>query len=180
MTGGGDAPHEFVAFVDATMPALLRTARLLDAAYAEDLVQETYERLAEHWSRVDAGTAHAYARRVLYHRAVDGWRSAWRRRESATEVLVEPRGAGSTESSDDRVALAAALAQLPAKQRAVIVLRFYEDLTERQAADVLGCSANTVKTHQRRALATLRGLAPALLSDEETATRVGTAGEELR
>lgn len=145
--------------------ALLRTATLLtgDRHTAEDLVQETLVRAAQHWSRVDPATADAYVRRILYTRSVDAWR--WRRRQP------DPVDAGThdhvtgTETPDvvaARVTLAAALRRLTPRQRAVLVARFYEDRTEVDTARMLGCSVNTVKSQTRHALLRLRLLTPEL------------------
>ncbi len=163
---GQAAPEEFVAFVAATSGGLLRAACLLDPEYAEDLVQDTYVRVAAHWSRLDPVTAPAYARRVLYHRAVDSWRSAARRRERPSDALPERAIHAGTSAHDDRVVLQQALATLPPRQRAVVILRYFEDLTEAETAGVLECSISTVKTHHRRALSALRALAPMLVADD--------------
>ncbi len=157
----------FDAYVRERWAPLLRTATLLtgDRHAAEDLVQETLVRAAQHWSRVEPATADAYVRRILYTRSVDAWR--WRRRQpdpvdraghDADDTQV---GAGA-DAVDTRLTLAAALARLTPRQRAVLVARFYEDRTETDAARVLGCSVSTVKSQTRHALERLRVLAPEL------------------
>ncbi|GGB84612.1 hypothetical protein N798_11155 [Knoellia flava TL1] len=155
----------FDAFVRERWAPLLRTATLLtgDRHSAEDLVQETLIRAAQHWNRVDPATADAYVRRILYTRSVDAWR--WRRhqpdpvegREGDSHLGPQP-----SDEVDVRLTLAAALRRLTPRQRAVLVARFYEDRTEVQAAKVLGCSVNTVKSQTRHALERLRVLAPEL------------------
>ena len=169
----------FDAYVRERWVPLLRTATLLtgDRHAAEDLVQETLVRAAQHWRRVDPATADAYVRRILYTRSVDAWR--WRRHQPDP---VEPPGdgaPGAPHGSDvgaeaaTRVTLAAALARLTPRQRAVLVVRFYEDRTEVEAARLLGCSVNTVKSQTRHALERLRILAPELAETfgREEATR---------
>lgn len=153
----------FRAFVQARSPALARTAYLLtgDHQLAEDLLQEALTRVASRWAKVVAGgDPEPYVRRVLYTCAVDGWR-----RKRPVELLVdapEPATGSGADAVDRRLALAAALARLTPRQRAVLVSRFYDDRTEVQAAAELGCSVSTVKSQTRVALARLRELAPEL------------------
>ena len=157
----------FEAFVRARSPALARTAYLLtgNRQLAEDLLQETLVRAAERWSTlVRGGAPEPYVRRMLYTRAVDGWR---KRRRVGERIGGDPppelRGPDDTaETIARRLVLRDALAKLTPRQRAVLVLRFYEDLTEVATADVLGCSVNTVKSQTRHALDRLRALAPEL------------------
>ncbi|MFG2039936.1 SigE family RNA polymerase sigma factor [Dactylosporangium sp. NPDC048998] len=160
---------DFEVFVRARSAALARTAYLLtgDRQLAEDLLQDALARVAGRWASVARlGDPEPYVRRVLYTCAVDGWRRHVRRRrveQTATEQRPELRGADDdAETVTRRLVLRDALARLTHRQRAVLVLRFYEDLTESQAADVLGCSVNTVKSQTRHALARLRELAPEL------------------
>lgn len=155
----------FDAYVRERWAPLLRTAMLLagDRHSAEDLVQETLIRAAQHWSRVDPATADAYVRRILYTRSVDAWR--WRRHQpDPVDVTVDERrtATGDPDVVEARLTLAAALRRLTPRQRAVLVARFYEDRTEVQTARVLGCSVNTVKSQTRHALERLRVLAPEL------------------
>jgi RNA polymerase sigma-70 factor (sigma-E family) len=159
----------FTAFVAARGPALLRLGWLLtsDPDAAEDLVQEALARLVRHWDRVaPAGTPEAYVRTAI--RSI--WVDSWRRRGGRTLHLVaevpdraEPDPG--LEGSDTRRDVAAALALLAPRQRAVLVLRFYEDLTEAETARMLGCSPSTVKSQTREALHRLRERAP-WLADE--------------
>jgi RNA polymerase sigma-70 factor (sigma-E family) len=171
----------FREFVLARRSALSRTAYLLtgDHAVAEDLLQAALVRTAEHWHRIVGGDPEAYLRRVMVNERT----SRWRRRRYAVEVPTSTdslaalantaSGTNTADTADAvvrRTALAAALAQLPPRQRAVIVLRFFDDLSEAQTAEVLGCAIGTVKSQAHVALARLRSLAPILLSDQEVST----------
>lgn len=154
-------PDGFAAFVAARSPALLRTARLLtaDRHAAEDALQEALVRVASRWERVVAGgDPEPYVRRALYSCAVDEHRR-WRRRpEQLGPVPLERPGL--VDDADRRLVLQQALARLTPRQRAVLVLRYYEDRTEVQTAEALGCSVSTVKSQARHALQRLRDLAP--------------------
>lgn len=159
-------------YVSARGAALSRAAFLLtgDRSAAEDLVQETYVAMVRHWRRIDSYNPDPYVRRIMYSRFVDGWR----RRHGIDEVPFpesgELTGSGSwagpdaSRAADDRVVLHQALMRLTPKQRAMLVLRFYEDLTEVQTAEALGVSASTVKSQTRVALQRLRELAPAAVA----------------
>jgi RNA polymerase sigma-70 factor (sigma-E family) len=158
----------FETWVTARAATLGRTAYLLtgDSHLAEDLLQDTLARVAERWTRISRdGDPDAYARRVMYHLSID-W---WRRRRSRPDIIWEPPPElAENEDSDTvvrRLVLHEALGRLTARQRAVLMLRFLEDLTEIQTAEVMGCSANTVKSQTRHALTRLRALAPDLLDD---------------
>lgn len=160
-------------YVVARGAALSRAAYLLtgDRHAAEDLVQETYVVMVRQWRRIDSHNPDPYVRRIMYSRFVDGWRRGRGREET---LVAEPSENGgwsrSLHSADpagvvgDRLVLRDALLQLTPKQRAMLVLRFYEDLTEAQTAQVLGVSPNTVKSQTRVALQRLQDLAPATLS----------------
>lgn len=159
--------EEFEAWVHARGGALARTAYLLtgDVHLAEDLVQDTLARVAQHWRGLDRrDAADAYARRVMHNLAIDRWR---RRSVRPPEVLADrhPEVSAADPDVERRLLLRDALARLTPKQRAVLSLRFYEDLTEVQTAAVLGCSTSTVKSQTRAALDRLRALAPDLLAD---------------
>lgn len=159
---------EFDSFVRTRTPALLRSAYLLtgDQHLAEDLVQSALARTHRSWNRLhESGNAEAYTRKIMYHLQVSWWR---RRRvsESMPGDLPEPRGGDSApdhaHQTTLRLTLRAALAKLSAKQRAVLVLRFFEDRTEVEAADLLGVTVGTVKSQTSKALAKLRTVAPEL------------------
>lgn len=147
----------FAEFVAARGQALHRTAFLLtsDWALAEDLVQTALARAYPRWNRIQADDPEAYLRRVL----VNTWSSWWRRRwrgEVPTEALPESAGPDAFASADRKDALRVALSRLPKRQRAIVVLRYHEDMSEAQVADLLGISAGTVKSQASRALAKLR------------------------
>lgn len=167
--GEGGNVDEFEEYVRARSAALARTAYLLtgDVHRAEDLLQETFARVADRWaSLVRNGDPDAFVHKVMYHRAIDTWRRRRVRPELLTDQVAdrpELHGRGDdAEAVVRRVVLRDALARLTPRQRAVLVLRFYEDHTEVQTAEVLGCSVNTVKSQTRHALNRLRELAPEL------------------
>jgi RNA polymerase sigma-70 factor (sigma-E family) len=149
----------FNAFVAARSAALSRTAYLLtgDHHLAEDLLQTALLQVARNWGRIRT-TPEAYARRILYNQNI----SWWRRRKYAEVALGFHDVPANDASPELRMTLETALARLTVKQRTVLVLRFFEDLTEVQTAAALGISAGTVKSTTRQALARLRALAPEL------------------
>ncbi|KAA1420957.1 SigE family RNA polymerase sigma factor [Nocardioides humilatus] len=171
--------QEFEAWARARAGSLARSALLLagDVHHAEDLVQETLTRVAQHWPRlVRRGDPDAYAHRALHNAAIDAWRRRERRPREVSGVDASPDAPMHPDADPDRrLLLREALARLTPKQRAVLVLRYYEDLTETQTAAAMGCSPNTVKTQVRTALARLRALAPDVLAElgdpEEASTR---------
>ncbi|MFI5485690.1 SigE family RNA polymerase sigma factor [Micromonospora echinaurantiaca] len=138
--------------------ALLATAVLLTGSRVagEDLVQAALERLMRNWGRVH-GDKEGYLRRALYHLAVDRWRLRRRRPEVLAEIEPPSQGDG-TDALHVRQALTQALALLPPRQRAVLVLRYWEQCSEAETAEVLGCSVGTVKSSASRGLARLREL----------------------
>ena len=158
---------DYADFVRSRTHALLRSAFLLtgDQHLAEDLVQEALARTHRAWSRLDqTGNAEAYARKVMYHAQV----SLWRRRRVAESFPGELPDRPGREAADlaevaaQRVTLQRALLALSPKQRAVIVLRYFEDHSEVEAAQLLGVSVSTVKTQCARGLERLRALVPDL------------------
>lgn len=165
MAGSEQTRASFEEYVAARRHVLLRTAFLLvgRAADAEDLVQTALMRAMPHWARI-ADDPEPYLRTVLARESVSRWRRR-RWREVHTDVVPEQAGGGV--DVDRRAAVMAALAELAPRQRAVVVLRYYEDLTEAQTADVLGLRIGTVKSHARDALARLRTLLP----DDDLALR---------
>ena len=163
----------FEEFVAARRPALLRTAYLLTASHAdaEDLVQTALINCVAVWKRI-ADRPEPYVRRVLARESVSRWR---RRRWRETSVGAVPEGSTQEQDVAGRLALREALGALPPRQRAVIVLRYYEDLTERDTASVLGIAVGTVKSQAREGLARLRQRLPDLESDDDPLTAVVAA-----
>jgi RNA polymerase sigma-70 factor (sigma-E family) len=154
---------DFTAYLAARQSTLLRTAYLItgDAHTAEDVVQSALARLYLSWDRVQrAESPDAYVRRAIVNEATSWWRRAWRRREVATDILPDVAVAPEPTSGGDDVWQL--VRSLPPRQRAVIVLRYYEQLSEAEIADTLGISPGTVKSQASRALATLRTHAPEL------------------
>lgn len=153
---GVDGPVEFEAFVAARSPALLRTAWLLtgDPDRAQDLLQTTLATCWPRWSRIRSDDPEGYVRRVLARTYARSWRRRWNG-EVPTEALPETVGP-TADDPDLRETVRRALAQLPRRQRAVVVLRHFDDLTEAQTASALGVTVGTVKSQHSRAMATLR------------------------
>jgi RNA polymerase sigma-70 factor (ECF subfamily) len=151
--------QEFRDFVAARTPALLRTSYLLsggDWALAEDLLQTALTKTYLSWGRIrDRGAVEAYVRATLATTATSWWRRRWSG-ERPTEVLPERLSNDRTSQVDERDALWQHVKQLPTRQRAVLVLRFYEDLSEADVARTLGMAPGTVKSTTSRALAALR------------------------
>ncbi len=153
----GDPQEQFAVFVGSRGAALQRTAYLLtgDWGLAEDLVQTALARSWPAWRRIRHQDPEGYVRKVLVNTYSSWWRRKWRG-EVPTDVVPDRAVADLDGSIDARPALAAALLRLPRRQRAVIVLRFHEDLTETSVAELLGISLGTVKSQTSKALATLR------------------------
>ena len=156
--------ESFVEFVDSRSSALLRTAVLLtggDRHAAEDLLQNALIKAAGRWQRIDE--PEAYVRQVLYRQQISRWRLKWRRRElSVAEPPESPPAPDAASAAEARLVLRAALSRLTARQRTVLVLRYFEDLPEADVARLLGCSVGTVRSTAHRSLARLRTLAPEL------------------
>lgn len=149
---------EFTEFVHGAWPGLFRTAYLLlgDHALAEDLVQTSLAKTYAAWARIrEPDAAAGYARTTLVNTASSWFRRKSWRNELSTESLPETDNAP---DATDRPAVLDALRQLPPRQRAVIVLRYYEDLSVAQTAHALDCSEGTVKSQTSDALARLRTL----------------------
>ncbi|MGW1210334.1 SigE family RNA polymerase sigma factor [Streptomyces sp. NPDC002499] len=168
--------EEFQGFVVGRWPRLLRTAFLLTGEQhaAEDLVQSTLEQVYVAWRRVgSADDPEAYVRRVMVNA------HARRHRKRLKEFLAPRDDSGLAREvadtgdriaqAEDRGALLTALAKLPPRQRTAVVLRYWEDLTETQTAQAMGCSVGTVKSNAARGIAKLRaipGLADMVTSGE--------------
>ena len=165
---------ELERFLAERADHLLRTAVLLagNREAGEDLLQTAVERLLRRWGRID-GDPEGYVRRTLCNLAIDGYRRAgrWRQKERLLRTeLRQPQD--ETGDVDLRDALVRLLVQLPARQRAVLVLRYWADLSVAEAAEVLGCSAGTVTSTASRAAARLtQALAHSQSSAAEPITR---------
>jgi RNA polymerase sigma-70 factor (sigma-E family) len=155
-----DRDREFVEFVEAASSSLRRTAFLVcgDWHRADDVVQDGLYKLYLSWAKVNRqGNQLAYARRIVVNVAVDGGRRPWRR-EVPTDDLPPDRVRHDdhTVGYADRDEILTALSRLAPRQRACVVLRYYEDLSIEQTAEILGCSTGTVKSQTARGLETLR------------------------
>jgi RNA polymerase sigma-70 factor (sigma-E family) len=149
--------EEYTEFVAARLQALRRVAHLLcgDWHHADDLVQVTITRLYVHWHRVRVmGHPEAYARTILVREFLRERRSGWARRVGLPGDVPDWLGAGNDQ--DDAIDVQAALAELPPRQRATLVLRYYCDQSVDQVAEVMGCSAGTVKSQTAKGLNSLR------------------------
>jgi RNA polymerase sigma-70 factor (sigma-E family) len=155
--GRAAVEQDFRDFVAARSAALQRTAYLLvgDWGLAEDLVQTALIKTYLAWRRLDGAAIEPYARTVLVHTASRRWRRRWRGERPAA-VLPERAVVDGVDAWVERDRVWGLILGLPARQRAVLVLHFYEDLTEAQTARLLGVSVGTVKSHTARALSTLR------------------------
>ena len=148
---------EYTEFVAARLQALRRVAYLLcqDWHHADDLVQLTITRLYVHWHRVGVmDNPEAYTRTILVRQFLRERGSGWARRVSLPGEM--PDWPNVSQDHDDAIDVNAALAELPPRQRATLVLRFYCDQTVDQVAEVLGCSAGTVKSQTSKGLGSLR------------------------
>ena len=156
-----DRDTEFGEYLDSRAVVMRRTAYLLcggDWHRAEDLVQTTLTKIYVAWSRIRRdGSVDAYSRKIMVRAAIDESRRAYRRRESVVEDLPET-GATPPVGVEDAVDVRRALAQLPAGQRAVVVLRYWEDLSVTETAQALGKSEGTIKSQAAKGLAALRRL----------------------
>jgi RNA polymerase sigma-70 factor (sigma-E family) len=172
--GAGASFEEFVGGSSARLftMALLLTGR--QRADAEDLLQGVLERAYRHWRRICRnGDPEPYVRQMLVHASVDQWRQRRRHREQSLAAAAANPAAGDQASEiADRDLLLRALGALPAGQRAVLVLRYFCDLTEAQTAATLGCSVGSVKKQAARALASMRAsVGPA--AEPEPSRRAG-------
>jgi RNA polymerase sigma-70 factor (sigma-E family) len=154
-----DQQRDFTEFVTTRADSLIRFAYLLtgDQHAAEDLLQTALAKTAGRWRRI-RDSPEAYVRRVMYHEQVGRWRSPRWSRERL--VLTPPDRATDdrTQEIETRITLTQALRALPARKRAVLVLRYYEDLPESEVAKIMGCSIGTVRSQTHQAVARLREL----------------------
>jgi RNA polymerase sigma-70 factor (sigma-E family) len=158
-----DTERDFVEYVANRTTALVRLAYTLtgDQHAAEDLVQSALAKAFPRWRGIRSD-AEPYVRKVIYHECVSRWRRVGHRAErSMAQVPDRPIGDG-TEQTDLRLALRSALLSLPVRQRAALVLRYLEDMSVEEAAEVLGCRPATVASQASRALAKLRDMVPEL------------------
>lgn len=154
-----EAEQDFREFVAARWSSLFRAALLLTGQReaAEDLVQIALARVAGRWNRLDQ--PEPYIRRIMYHQQVSRWRLRSWGRERPTDVLPDvAESCDRTDEADTRLSLMEALRHLSPQQRAVIVLRFYEDLPDSEIAATLGISVGAVRSHNHRGLTKLRAL----------------------
>ncbi|MEU6481765.1 SigE family RNA polymerase sigma factor [Streptomyces sp. NPDC047017] len=152
---------EFDEFVAARWSALLHLARLLtggDRHRAEDLVQESLVKLWFVWPKVAEEAPEAYVRTVMVRAAARSARRRWWGERPVEQLPETPVTGDVSATVAERSRLEAALALLPARQRAAVVLRYYQDLSERQVADTLGCPVGTARSHTARGVARLRQL----------------------
>jgi len=150
-------PPEYATYVRERSPRLLHTAYLVcrDRALAEDLLQTALAKAWTAWRRIEEDPD-PYVYRIMVNTYSSWTRRRWRGEIPVAEPLPLAQSPDETGGSDERAFLWAALGRLPRGQRAVLVLRFFEDLTEVQVANILGCSAGTVKSQASKALAKLR------------------------
>jgi RNA polymerase sigma-70 factor (sigma-E family) len=159
----GSQVVDFEAYVAERRPALLRWARAVagDPHTAEDLLQASLVRVLPRWGSIREGAAvDAYVRRTITRQYVSWQRQPWRRDEVVSSWLPEP-ATGTPDPADPREAgeVWGLVLALPARQRAAVALRYYEQLSVAETAEVLGCSTGTVKSNTSRGLAALRRLA---------------------
>jgi RNA polymerase sigma-70 factor (sigma-E family) len=168
-------PPDFQAFVSARWPALVRYAYVLtgDRGHAEDLVQHALERCWQRWRQVRAEGAEAYVRTAIARLAISRWR---RIRVFETAAATEPAEAGHEDGVVLQDALWRALAELPPRMRAVLVLKYIEDLPDAETARLLGSSIGTVKSQASRGLERLRSRSALVETDAPAALAARPAG----
>lgn len=141
----GAAHPDFAGWVASRQHELLRAAYLItgDLHRAEDLLQEAFIKVGSRWHKLRDGNPDAYIRTILYRDHISWWR---RRRETPMEHIHDTEAPGDPDTTEHTLVVRNALATLTTKQRAVLVLRYFDDLTERETADILGVSIGTVKS----------------------------------
>ena len=161
MPGDDGVEESFTAFVRASGERHLRVAVLLTGDWhaAEDLVQASLVKLYRAWPGVDqvGGDPDAYLRRIMVNTQRSWWRARWRREAPVARLPDRPGGGEDGDQRALAVSVRQALQRLSPRQRAVLVLRYYEDRPEAEIASLLGCSTGTVKAHAHRGLRALRG-----------------------
>ena len=160
-----DTERDFVAFVEARSYVLFRTALALTGQrhQAEDLLQTVLVKALRHWKHIQ-GPPEAYLRRAMYRQQVSWWRRPGHSRELSTDRVPDRNEPDLTHRVDLSMALQDALRRLAPKHRAVLVLRYLEDLPDDEIAQLLGCKPSTVRSQTVRALSRLRTLCPDLNS----------------
>jgi len=167
----GDVPPGFAEFVSLRYPSLARSAYLLvgDRGSAEDLVQAALFSTFAAWGRLHAvEAAEAYTRTTMVRLAGRWSRRRWRGEIPHAQITWPQGSADPSSEADAAVDVLVALNRLPLSQRAVLVLRYFDDLSEAETAKVLGCSVGTVKSRASRGLATLRAaglLGPSVMTE---------------
>jgi RNA polymerase sigma-70 factor (sigma-E family) len=171
--------QDFESWLAARAGSLQRTAHLLtgDVHSGQDLLQTTLAKLFRGWDRIRrVDNVDAYARKALVNEYRSSWRRPVRRLEQVVETVPDRPAPESPAYDDTREAVWRFVCSLPPRQRTVVVLRFYEQLTEAEIADVMGISVGTVKSQSSRAIASLR----ALLPDHPEITAAREAGAPTR
>jgi RNA polymerase sigma-70 factor (sigma-E family) len=159
------AEREFREYVASRQRSLYKVALLLTGEHhqAEDLLQSALVKVAQHWQRVSrAENLDAYVRRIIYHEQAGWWRRRKLRERSTDQPPDRPAPGDLAANVALRLRLRQALAGLSGQQRAAVVLRYYEDLSEQEVAVIMGCSVGTVRSHNARGLAKLRHACPDL------------------
>ncbi|WP_329091770.1 MULTISPECIES: SigE family RNA polymerase sigma factor [unclassified Streptosporangium] len=151
--------REFAEFVVSRSDSLIRLAYVLtnDQHAAEDLLQTALMKTTGHWRRI-RGNPEAYVRRVMYHEQVGRWRSPRWGRERVVRTPPDQAVGDRVGEIENRLTLQQALRALPVRKRAVLVLRYYEDLSESEVAKIMGCSVGTVRSQTHQAIVRLREL----------------------
>ncbi|GLZ77029.1 RNA polymerase subunit sigma-24 [Actinorhabdospora filicis] len=159
-----DIAAEFTEFARTHTPSLLRAAFLItgDQHLAEDLVQTALARTHRAWRRIEEGNAPAYTRKIMYHQQISWWRRRKVNEQLSETIADTPSRGDSAEDVALQLTVRKALLQLSKTQRAVVILRFFEDRDVAETAEILGCAQGTVKTHTFRALGHLRKALPEL------------------
>jgi RNA polymerase sigma-70 factor (sigma-E family) len=162
-----DEETEFRQYVAARADRLRRFAYLCcgDWHRAEDAVQSAFIKLYGVWAGKSPDSIDRYVRRVVTNILIDEHRRGWFRRERASHLVPDRPVPDTSESSVETLTIMSALARLPRRQRAVVVLRFWEDLSVEQVSEILRCSTGTVKSQSSRGLRTLRALLADSLPD---------------
>lgn len=164
---GSDGGYgDFEAFVAARGPRLLRIAWLLtgDRHLAEDLLQTVLARVWPNWKKIAAEHPEAYVRKAMVHTHASWWRRRWRGEVPYGDLPDSVTAIDAFANADLEQSLAAAIRTLPVRQRAVVVLRYFEDMSVEDTAATLGCAPGTVKSQASKALRTLRVLLPTTMA----------------